>query len=158
MVTPSAISASSRGSVWRNSSSSLAARVAPTVASDAAAGARDLLVARAGEPHFEFARAVAGVDEMGVAVDQSRRDPAAVAVDDARPVAPSGGQIGLRADEGDAAAARRDRAALDDAEARPLGGERRQTRVEPNRFRPRRAARVGHGVRFVSSLAPRFNV
>ena len=39
---------------------------------DAAAGARDLLVARAGEPQFEFARAIAGVDEMGVAVDQAR--------------------------------------------------------------------------------------
>ena len=74
------------------------------------------------------------------------------------PVRHAAGQVGLRTDEGDAALARGDRAALDDAEARPLRGERRQTRVQPNRFRPRRLARVGHAVRFVSSLAPRFNV
>ncbi len=125
---------------------------------DAASGARDLLIAGAGEPHFELAGAIAGVDEMGVAVDQRGSDPAAVAFDDVRPRAPGDGQIGLWADEGDAAVARCDRAALDDAEARPLGGERRQTRVQPNRLRPRRLARVGHGVCFVSSLAPRFNV
>ena len=45
---------------------------------DAAAGARDLLVACAFEPQFEFMRAVAAIDEMSVAIDQSRRDPAAV--------------------------------------------------------------------------------
>ena len=51
---------------------------------DAAAGARDLLVARAGEPQLEFVGAIAAVDEMGVAVDQPGRDPAAFAIDDAR--------------------------------------------------------------------------
>ena len=39
---------------------------------DAAAGARDLLIARAVEPQLEFLRAIAGVDEMGVAIDQRR--------------------------------------------------------------------------------------
>ena len=43
---------------------------------DAAAGSRDLLVARAVEPHLELARAAAAEDEMGVAVDQAGRDPA----------------------------------------------------------------------------------
>ena len=39
---------------------------------DAAAGARDLLVGGAGEPQLELVRAVAAVDQMGVAVDQAR--------------------------------------------------------------------------------------
>ena len=49
---------------------------------DAAAGPRDLLVGRAGKPHLELVGAVAGMDQMGVAVDQAGRDPAALAVDD----------------------------------------------------------------------------
>ena len=48
---------------------------------DAAAGPRDLLVARALEPHLELARPVAAEDDVGVAVDQRRRHqpPAEVA-------------------------------------------------------------------------------
>src|SRR3954465_14538137 len=48
---------------------------------DTAARPRDIGVALAGEPALELVGAVAGEDEMGVAVDQSRRDPAAGAVD-----------------------------------------------------------------------------
>ena len=51
---------------------------------DAAAGARDGFVAHAVQPLFEFGGAIAGVDEVSVAVDQSGRDPAALAVDDFR--------------------------------------------------------------------------
>ena len=43
-------------------------------ADDAAAGARDLLVAGAVEPQRELMRALAAVDEVGVAVDQPGRD------------------------------------------------------------------------------------
>ena len=43
-------------------------------ADDAAAGARDLLVAGAVEPQRELMRALAPVDEVGVAVDQPGRD------------------------------------------------------------------------------------
>ena len=49
---------------------------------DAAAGPRDLLIGGAGKPHLELVGAVAGMDQMGVAVDQARRDPAAFAIDD----------------------------------------------------------------------------
>jgi len=48
---------------------------------DAAAGAGDRFVARPFEPHLELARAVAGVDEVGVAVDQARGQQCAVGVD-----------------------------------------------------------------------------
>ena len=48
---------------------------------DAAAGTRDLVIGGAGEPKLELVRPVAAVDDVGVAVDQTRRDPAAVAVD-----------------------------------------------------------------------------
>ena len=77
---------------------------------NAAAGAGDLLVARAGEPLLEFLGAVAAVDEMGVAIDEPGRDPAALAVDDARRGRAGCGRLALRAGEGDAAALRRDRA------------------------------------------------
>ncbi len=53
---------------------------------DAAAGPGDLLIGRAVEPHLELPGAVAGMDQMGVAVDQARRDPAARAVDRLRRV------------------------------------------------------------------------
>ena len=39
---------------------------------DAAPGARDLLVGRAPQARLELGRAVAGVDEMGVAIDRAR--------------------------------------------------------------------------------------
>jgi hypothetical protein len=76
VVTPSAISASSRGSA-----AATTRRCWPPRRfhgrDDAAAGARDLLIARAGQPLFEFAGAVAAIDQMGMAIDQARRDPAA---------------------------------------------------------------------------------
>ena len=48
---------------------------------DPAACARDFLVTRAGEPQLELVRPVSGVNEVGVAIDQPRSDPAAFAVD-----------------------------------------------------------------------------
>jgi hypothetical protein len=49
---------------------------------DAAAGARDLFIARAFETHLELVGAIAAEDEVRVAIDQPRRDPAALAIDD----------------------------------------------------------------------------
>src|SRR5206468_1185634 len=48
---------------------------------DAAAAAGDLLVGRPGEPHLELVCAVAGMNEVRVAVDQPGADPAAVEFD-----------------------------------------------------------------------------
>src|SRR5829696_3280644 len=87
---------------------------------DAAAGARDIGVALAGEPALELVGAVAGEDEMGVAVDQPRRDPAAGAFD--RLPRSERRQLCLGAGKRDAPVPRRDRAALDDAESGPGHG------------------------------------
>ena len=105
---------------------------------DAAAGARDLLVGRAGEPQLELVRAVARIDEMGVAIDQAGRDPAAVERDALRRV-PAGRQIGHR----------RPRRRCGRPSPRPRrarsrrgpGGrrKRRQAGIEPDRYRTRHA-------------------
>ena len=84
---------------------------------DAAAAAGDLFVGCAREPHLELARPVAGVDEMGMAVDQPRRDPAAPTIDDAGAGAPGGGHVFLRAGEDDAAVPRGQGAVVDCPEA-----------------------------------------
>src|SRR5207253_10534851 len=47
---------------------------------DAATGARDLLVARSGQARLELARAVAGPDQVRVAVDESGRDEGALRI------------------------------------------------------------------------------
>ena len=44
---------------------------------DSAAGPGDLVVARAAQAELEFVRAIAGMDQVGVTVDQPRSDPAA---------------------------------------------------------------------------------
>jgi hypothetical protein len=49
---------------------------------DAAAAPRDFFIGRAFEAHLELGGAVAAVDQVGVAIDQARRDPAARAIDD----------------------------------------------------------------------------
>ena len=77
---------------------------------DAAARTRDLRVGRAFEAALEFVRAVAGVDEVRVAVDETRRDPAAAGIERARSA-------------GDAPAAR--------ASRRPRRSARRRSRARP---------------------------
>ncbi len=59
---------------------------------DAAAAARDFLVADAAQALFELVRATAAVDEVGVAVDEPRRHEAATAVMDARRCVDVGGR------------------------------------------------------------------
>jgi hypothetical protein len=49
---------------------------------DAAAAPRDFFIGHAFEAHLELGGAVAAVDQVGVAIDQARRDPAARAIDD----------------------------------------------------------------------------
>ena len=102
---------------------------------DAAAGARDLLVGGAGEPQLEFVRPVAGIDEMGVAIDQAGRDPAAVHGDAIGRI-PTGRQFRHRTCKCDTAGRRRDCAALDDAQTTAVRREGGETRVEPDRVEP----------------------
>ena len=95
---------------------------------DAAAGAGDILVAGSAETHLELARAVAGEDEVGVAVDEGGEDPAAAAVDRGK-AAEGGGEGCLRARPGDPAVGDREGALLDDAEISASQG--RQVGVAP---------------------------
>lgn len=82
---------------------------------DAAARPRQLLVGGAGQAQLELVRAVAAMDDVGVAIDQARRDPAAGAIDNVgRRI---GGRVGLRAGIDDVAAVRGDQALVDEAEA-----------------------------------------
>src|SRR5690606_38355162 len=61
---------------------------------DAAAGAGDVGVAHALQALLELVGAVAGVDEVGVAVDQAGADPAAATVDALRGVERGGAGSG----------------------------------------------------------------
>ena len=98
---------------------------------DAAAGARDLFIARAAQPHLEFAGAISRVDEMRMAIDQAGGDPATVASDRLFGVSQRRRQVRFRAGEDDASLADRNRAAVDGADADPMRRERRQARAGP---------------------------
>jgi hypothetical protein len=47
---------------------------------NAASGTRDVLVACAGEPHLEFARAIAAMNDMGVAIDERRGQQTSIGI------------------------------------------------------------------------------
>ncbi len=98
---------------------------------DAAARARDLRIGPALKPHRPFPGAGASEDEMGVAVDEPRGQPAAVERDDIRRqlVRPAR-QIGAPADPGDAPAAHRDRPVADHPEGAGARVHRRQIGAE----------------------------
>ena len=97
----------------------LLARLArgPNARENASAAAGDLFIGCAREPHLEFPRPIAAVDEVGVAVDQAGGDPATLAIDDARAGATVGGDGVLRAGEDDAAVPRDEGAVIDSSEA-----------------------------------------
>ena len=95
---------------------------------DAAALARDVFVACAGQSPLELARAIARVDEMRVAVDQSRCQPASPAVE-LLVRAKRRRQVLARADPRDAAVAHGKRAIADCAAGRPAG-HRRESGVD----------------------------
>ena len=82
--------------------------------SDAPAGFRDLLVARAGAAHRMLVGARAAEDEMCVAVDEARRDPRAAKRDDF--LRPKSGELGALADAEDLAVGDRDGAIFDEPE------------------------------------------
>ena len=93
---------------------------------DAAALVRDLRVRRAAQASLEFACAIAGVDEVSVAVDQPRRRPRPAEVVPLRRRR-AGRQFALRPDPRDALADDADRAVAHDSPA--FAVERRE--VEP---------------------------
>ena len=117
---------------------------------DPATGACDRLIGSTFEPHRPFARSVAGVDEMGVAVDQPRRDPAAGAVDRLGGI--EGRRIGNGAREQDAAILRGYDAIFDEAES--VARHRRKAGKLPQRVAGegrRHAVTQKHGGRPLSS-------
>ncbi|GAA2846281.1 hypothetical protein GCM10010836_46070 [Aminobacter aminovorans] len=77
------------------------------------------------------------MDQMGMAVDQARRDPAAVTVDDLGAVAQSLGHVDFRAGKDDAAVTSGNRAMFDNAKAGGSFSQRRQPRIAPNSCRCR---------------------
>ena len=117
----------------------------PDGGKNAAAFAGDLFIGCAGEPELEFVRPVAAVDEVGVAIDQSGRNPAAFAIDYARAV-----RTPRRSSScGPTKAMRPSRAAMapDSRIPRPgrLRRERRKTGVEPNRVETIGGVCLNHG-------------
>ena len=128
VVTPSAIRASSRGSAA--ATSCVDARLPRRLhgRDDAAAGARDLFVARAGQTLLEFVGAIAAIDQMGMTVDQARRDPAAVAIDPL-PRVERGRRVRGGAGIDDAAVAGGDQAVIDQTEA--LARRRKRCKTAP---------------------------
>ena len=139
VVTPSAISASSRGSALRDER--ILARGARRLhgRDDAAAGSRHLLIARARKAQLEFMGAVAGINEMGVAIDEPGRDPAPFAIRALDGLESGGARRRARID--DAALAFGDEAVLDRAEARFVGTKRRETGIVPKPIYPHRHGR-----------------
>jgi hypothetical protein len=93
---------------------------------DTATSARHLFVGCACEAQFEFMRAVAAVDEMGMTVDQAWRDPTAAAVDDFCAARCFDRHLGLFARKDNAASASCYGTALNDAEAGEIRTHRRQ--------------------------------
>jgi hypothetical protein len=102
---------------------------------DPAAGAGDVLVARALEPHFELACAVAGIDQVGVAVDQAGCDQGAAQVMLGADIHGTR-QRRLVADPAQRVALDQQRTAVDQSPA-VRAGERGKARIAPQR---------GHGV------------
>src|SRR5688500_20354586 len=74
-------------------------------------------------------RAVAGVAEMRMAVDEARRDPSCLAIQNFASAGESGGKIGLRSRVEDATGRCGNRAFLDDAKPSPGRIERCEPRI-----------------------------
>jgi hypothetical protein len=97
---------------------------------DPATAAGNLLIGCARQPQFEFMRAVAAVNQVGVAIDQPRRDPAALAGHRLRRV--ERGRVGPRPGMDDRAVRRGDAPTLDHAQ--PGARQGRQPCVGPERI------------------------
>src|SRR5262249_7714988 len=99
---------------------------------DATAGARDLLIAGTLKPELELPRPVAGMDEMGMAVDQARHQPATGEVMDAgRKLLRLAGQLLARTEPDDAPAGCGDGAVLDGAIGAAARDHGREPAVDP---------------------------
>src|SRR5262249_47766130 len=98
---------------------------------DAAAAAGDFLVRHAFQPLLELLRAVAGVHQVGVAIDEAGRDPAAFAIDALERLDRCGRGIG-RAGVDDESVAGGDHAVLDDSESAFTGCHRREAGIPPD--------------------------
>ena len=113
---------------------------------NAAAFASDLFVRCAGEPELEFVRPIAAVNEVGVAIDQGGRNPAALAIDDAaRGRAMRAGSSSSATNESNTSFACSDGAGFDDAKPGADWRERRKTGVEPNRVEMVGGVCLNHG-------------
>ncbi len=99
-------------------------------------------------------RAIAAVDEVGVAVDERGRDPAAFAIDE-----PLSGmrrrKLVLWASENDTSVARDDRAGFDDSESRAPFDEGRKTSVEPDRVETVVVVCLNHGAQRLRPYHPK---
>ena len=95
---------------------------------DAAALAGDLLITRPGQAPLELTGAIAGEDQMSVAIDQTRRDPAALAID--RRDGVEAGRLSRRTGEDDLAVGRRHQA-IGSTSPSPGPGHGGQARVPP---------------------------
>jgi hypothetical protein len=100
---------------------------------DAAARAGNFLVARALKAQFELLGPVAAKHQMGMAIDEPRRDPAALAIDAMTRLGPLG-QVRHRAGVDDAALPRGDRSFLDQPEPRQNRRQRGKTGIRPQRI------------------------
>ena len=98
---------------------------------DAATLLRDVLVACPFQAQFELVGTVAGIDQMGVTIDETRRDPTAVERDPLGRV-PATRQLSHRAGEHDAPISRGDGARLARCKTFASRREGCQTSVEPN--------------------------
>jgi hypothetical protein len=98
---------------------------------DAATGTRDGFITDTVQALLELLRAIAGVHEVGVAVDETRRDPAAFAVDDLERVELRGCTVD-RPRIGDAPVATRDESVVDDSETFPVRRHRRESGIPPD--------------------------
>lgn len=98
---------------------------------DTAASAGDLFIGGAIQPHLELAGAVAAMDDVGVAIDETRRHPAAFEIGDLGALDRQDRQFAFRADIGDAAGFDDDRALLDNTQALLGRIERCQAGVAP---------------------------
>ncbi len=101
---------------------------------DAAAAGRRGDVALAGDPALEVGHPLAAEHQVRVRVDQARRDPAPAGVDHPRRQRlRRAGQRRARADPGDGAVARGQRAVGERAVGRTAEGHRRYARIGPER-------------------------
>ena len=94
-----------------------------------------MFIGGAGQTQLELVRPIARIDKMGVAIDQTGRDPTAIESDPLSRI-PSGGQLLHRTHKDDLSVFGREGTTLDEAQPWPVERERRETRVKPDGVEP----------------------